>query len=57
MKVHLGDVEPKSYINKTLNRFLMFENEHEHGKDDGSWALRIEDIYYGNKQNSTSLDD
>ena len=49
MKVHLGDADPKSYINKTLNGFLMFDNQHENGKDDGSWALRIEDMYYGNK--------
>ena len=26
MKVHLGDAYPKSYINKTLDGFLMFEN-------------------------------
>jgi hypothetical protein len=26
-------------------------------RDDGSWAVRIEDMFYGNKTNSSSLDD
>lgn len=26
MKVHLGDADPKAYINKNLNGFLMFDN-------------------------------
>lgn len=57
MKVHLGEMESRSFINKTLNGFLMFDNQQNTGMDDGKWALRVEDIYYGINENSTSLDD
>jgi hypothetical protein len=40
-----------------LHGFLKFKNQYE-GKDDGQWAVRVEDIVYGKaSNNSRSLED
>jgi hypothetical protein len=54
--LQMGDPDVTSYKNKTLNGFLSFLNQKD-TDDDGSWAVRIEDVMYGNPINGTSLDD
>lgn len=55
-KIHLGTAQPGAYVNQTLNGFLNFKNQKDLN-DDGSWAVRIEDVMYGSAVNGTSLED
>jgi hypothetical protein len=56
--IHLGAPRTDRYRNKTLNTFLDFHNQRDITvKDDGLWAVRIEDVMYGSPVNGTSLDD
>lgn len=56
-KIHLGAVNSDAFPNKTLNGFLQFLTQNETEGDDGTWAVRIEDVMYGSAINGTSLDD
>ena len=57
-KIHLGSVNSGAYRNASLKGFLQFHNQREQAvKDDGSWAVRIEDVMYGSPINGTSLED
>ena len=55
-RLHLGSVLDSAYRNQTLGGFLRFHNQREQA-DDGSWAVRIEDVMYGSPVNGTSLED
>jgi len=54
--MQMGDPDVNSYKNKSLHGFLSFRNQKD-TVDDGSWAVRIEDVMYGSPINGTSLDD
>lgn len=56
-KIHLGARNRDAYSNKTLDGFLEFLTQNETEGDDGTWAVRIEDVMYGSAINGTSLDD
>jgi hypothetical protein len=56
--VQIGEADVASYQNRTLPGFLNFRNQRNKNEDDdGSWAVRIEDVMYGSPINGTSLDD
>jgi hypothetical protein len=52
----MGDPSYSSFVNRSLPGFLQFRNQKDNN-DDGSWAVRIEDVMYGSPVNGTSLDD
>ena len=54
--VQMGDPSYSSFVNRSLPGFLKFRNQKDNN-DDGSWAVRIEDVMYGSPVNGTSLDD
>ena len=55
-RIHMGDPDTSAYKNTSLLGFLKFKNQ-RNTPDDGSWAVRIEDVMYGSPINGTSLDD